>query len=179
MRAQKALCFALILFAAIMSACGGAAPVNTATTNTAVANTTNSNPLETKKTDAEAVTNNAPTLTPVFKAFCAAWVKEDEAALRKIYSQDTIKFFEGQMKADKATGSLVKYLRSTDKVSGEPCEVTNEKIEGDNAVATIRSDKYPTGIKVVFVKEGGEWKMTNKSPALDMKKSAGEANTSK
>ena len=80
------------------------------------------------------------------------------------------------MKAEKEK-SLIKFLED-DKVSGTPCEVTNEEITGDSAVAKIISNKYPNGIPIVFVKENNEWKMTNKSPALDsMKPSANTAKT--
>jgi hypothetical protein len=172
MRSQfKYLSLAVFLLAFLMSGCGGVATPMNSTNSNAVANTANANtgnPLETKKAEPEKVTNNAPTLTPVFKAYCDAWVKNDEAALRKVYSQSTIKFFEDQMKKEKAK-SLTKFLESTDKVSGNPCEVTNEKIEGDKAQALIRSNKYPNGIEIVFVKENGEWKMTNESPALNLK----------
>ncbi|MBK8464789.1 MAG: hypothetical protein IPL32_03080 [Chloracidobacterium sp.] len=181
MRSQVIICFAVAMFAVAMSACGGSPPANSGKNTNTVSvntNTTSNSPLDTKKNEPEAVTNNAPTLTPVFKSFCEAWSKNDEAALRKIYSQDTIKFFEAQMKADKAK-NLLKYLEATDKVSGTPCNVTNEKIDGDKAVATIHSDKYPRGIQVVFVKESGEWKMTNKSPAIDSMKSTANANTTK
>ena len=75
---------------------------------------------------------------------------------------ETIKLFESQMKEDKIK-TLVKFLE-TDEISGKICEVRNEQITGDTAVAEIRADPYPNGLKVVFVKENGEWKMTNKSP---------------
>ncbi len=177
MRSQIVLSLAVGLFSVALASCGGAAPANSNSgANKVNANTTN--PLETKKSEPEKVTNNAPTLTPVFKAYCDAWVKNDEAALRKIYSSDTVKFFEDEMKKEKVK-SLVKFLQATDKVSGDPCEVANEKIDGDKAQARIRSDKYPNGIEVVFVKEDGEWKMTNRSPALDLKKPAAEANSAK
>ena len=70
---------------------------------------------------------------------------------------------------DEKTKSLIKFLED-DKVSGTPCEVTNEVITGDSAVANIISNKYPNGIKIVFVKENGEWKITNRSPSLDAAK---------
>ncbi|MGE3467160.1 MAG: hypothetical protein AB7J13_09520 [Pyrinomonadaceae bacterium] len=158
---------------AVISACGGPA----ANTNT-TANTTNSaNTANTKKEEVAA--NNAPTLTPVFKAFCEAWVKNDEAALRRVYSSDTIKKFEEEMKEEKAK-NLITFLESTDRVSGTPCEVTNEKITGDEAIATIKSDKYPNGIDIVFIKESGEWKMTTRAPTLNSVKPvdpAKESNT--
>jgi hypothetical protein len=79
------------------------------------------------------------------------------------------------MKAEKVA-SLLKYLEN-DKVD-KVCEARNEQITGDKGVAEIKADWCPNGIKIVFVKENGEWKMTNKSPDLEMKSSS-NANTSK
>jgi hypothetical protein len=133
--------------------------------NTTADITTNSNnPLETTKKTPEPVNNNAPTLTPVFKAYCEAKIKNDEAGLRKIYSQATIKHFEEEMKKEKIK-SLTKFL-DVDKVTDKLCEITNEKITGDRAIARIKYDSYPNGIDVVFVKENGEWKMTDESPTF-------------
>lgn len=149
--------------------CGGDKP-NTATNNNAVANTGNSNnPLETTTPTPAQTVNAAPTLSPVFKAYCAAMDKKDEAAIKKLYSSDTLKEFEVQMK-DEGIKSLTKFLEN-DKL-GKKCEIRNEEIKGDTAVAEIRGDSYPNGIKTVFVKENGEWKLTNKSPALDNMKSS-------
>jgi hypothetical protein len=151
---------ALCLFAI---GCGGAA--NTITTNTP-ANTTSANVA--KKDE---MVNAAPTLSPLFKAYCEAWAKKDEAGLRKVYSAETLKMFEEDMKAEKIK-SLLKFLED-DAVSGNVCEVRNEEIQGDKAIAEIRTDTMPNGIKIEFVKENGEWKMTNKSPTVDgVKKSA-------
>jgi hypothetical protein len=85
--------------------------------------------------------------------------KKDEAAIRKFYSSDSIKSFEEQMKAD-GIKSLIKFLE-TDKF-GAKCDIRNEVINGDNATAEIRGDSMPNGMKAVFVKENGEWKITNK-----------------
>ena len=144
----------------VLSGCGGPPAANSNTANKP-ANIAN-NPLETKTPAPDQTTNNAPTLTPVFKAYCEAKVKNDEAGLRKVYASETIKLFESQMKEDKIK-TLVKFLE-TDEITGKICEVRNEQITGDTAVAEIRADPYPNGIKVVFVKENGEWKLTNKSP---------------
>ena len=157
MRNKLVILITLISLAAIISGCGGPTANNGDNTNLAKRDT--NNPV----TPAPP-TNDAPTLTPVFKAYCAAWVKNDEAALRKVYSADTIKSFEEQMKEEKVK-SLMKFLE-VDKVSGTPCEVSNEQINGDKAMGTIRSNKYPRGLTVEFVKEGGEWKLTNRSPSL-------------
>ena len=91
-------------------------------------------------------------------------MKNDEAGLRKIYSEATLKHFEAEMKEEKIK-SLTKFLE-IDKVSDKLCEVSNEKITGDRAVAKIRYDSYPNGIEVVFIKENGDWKMTDESPTF-------------
>lgn len=162
--------------ATFLSACGGTEP----TPNTAANGSTNTNNVgETTKKVPEAMTNNAPTLAPVLKAYCDAWVKNDEAALRKVYSAETIKEFEVEMKEEKAK-SLIKFLESTDKVSGEPCELTNETITGEKAVARMKTNKAPNGMSIEFVKEAGEWKMTNRSPEVTgVKPSAPAANAPK
>jgi predicted lipid-binding transport protein (Tim44 family) len=169
---KKVILFAVILVTTIGSlGCGGTAP----SANKAAANA-NSDPLATTKPKTEEVTNNAPTLSPAVKAYCDAWAKNDEAALRKVYSSDTIKDFEQQMK-DAKEKSLLKFLED-DKVAATPCEATNEQITGDNATVRIVLSIYPKGLKVVFVKENGEWKLTNKVPDIDsVTKSAANANT--
>src|SRR5262245_47222811 len=79
--------------------CGGTGPANNAPANNAAAPPANSNNvLQTTTPTPESTTNNAPTLTPVYKAYCAAVVKKDDAAIRKYYSADTLKSFEEQMK---------------------------------------------------------------------------------
>lgn len=167
----------LIAFAAVTFALSGCAsspaPPNSAMSN--AANTENANtaranannPLGVVTPTPAQTTNNAPTLTPVYKAYCAAMVRKDEPALRKIYSQDTVRYFESEMKAD-GVKSLLEFL-SDDQVTNELCEVRNEQISGDSAVAEIRSQGYPNGIRVVFVKEDGEWKLTNRSPEVPAK----------
>jgi hypothetical protein len=157
----------LFVFIVALSGCGGAANVASNATNGITGGNSNSgtDPLATKTVAPEQASNNAPTLTPVVKAFCSAWVKNDEAALRKVYSAATLKQFESEMKEEKAP-TLIKLLESTDSVKAEPCEASNEKIEGDRATARIKTTRYPNSVEVVFVKEGGEWKMTNEVPSF-------------
>ena len=154
---------ALFLVSVLSFGCGGTANTNNAA-NTPAANTANADKPK------DEMTNAAPTLSPVYKAYCDAWVKKDEAALRKVYSADTIKNFEEDMKTEKIK-SLLKYLED-DAVTGNICEARNEVITGDKGIAEIRADAYPNGIKIEFVKENGEWKMTNKSPTVDAVKPA-------
>ena len=159
---KKALLIITIIAAAIfMAACGEPAAnnANTGDANGANKAVNNADPLAvTTPTPAE-TTNNAPILTPVLKEYCRAKVAKDEAGLRKIYSSDSIKRFEEGMKQDNIR-SLVEYL-SIDDVTAEPCEARNEVINGDNASAEIRLKFAPNGIRNKFVKENGEWKMTD------------------
>ncbi len=160
----------LLAAAALISACGGSTEttnVNNGTANVnanrpANAATNKENPLAAQTATPEATTNNAPTLGPVYKAYCAAWEKKDEKALRTIYSSDTLKAFEQQMKEDNIR-SLTEFL-AEDNASTSLCEARNEKITGDTATAEVRTKGYPNGITVVFVKENGEWKLTNRRP---------------
>ncbi len=161
------LLIATIFTALLFSACGDSTTttnvnVNSNRANNAAPKNTNDNSLTPQTPTPESTTNNAPTLTPVYKAYCAAWVKKDEAALRKIYSSDTIADFEKTMKED-GIKSLVDFL-SDDKASNELCEARNEKITGDTATAEVKTLGYPNGIMIVFVKENGEWKLTNRRP---------------
>lgn len=144
------------------AACGTETPDNSnankaAETNTAPAGTPYpaATPL--------AKENEAPTLTPVFKAYCEATVKKDIDGLKKIWSSDTLKAFEQDAKEQNVS---INELMIDENVTLELCDVLNEKIEGDKASAYIRSGTYPNGIDVLFVKEDGEWKLTTISPSV-------------
>jgi len=159
----------LFAVATLISACGGT--VETTNVINANANANANRPANAANRDRslqpetptpEATTNNAPTLAPVYKAYCAAWEKKDEKALRGVYSSDTLQAFEQKMKEDNIR-SLSEFL-AEDNASTSLCEARNEKITGDTATAEVRTKGYPNGITVVFVKENGEWKLTNRRP---------------
>lgn len=135
-------------------------PANSNTANSAGANNASNDPTAVTTPTPDQVTNNAPTLTPVYKAYCAAVVKKDDAALRKVWTADSIKFFEDEMKAE-GIKSLHELM---DKVTNEVCEVSNERFKGDKAVGKVKNVSYPNGFDVLFVKENGEWKMSNIAP---------------
>lgn len=176
---------AIAAAASIAVGCGGPTVetnVNVNTSNATVVNAVNANGANTTSGLGEATptpvatTNNAPTLSPVYKAYCAAVVDKNEAAIRNSYSKDTLAFFEKEMKAD-GIKTLSEYL-SGDGVTKESCQVTNEKIDGNSAVARIQSAGYPRGIDIIFLKEGGEWKLTNRSPEVNMSTKAAVPPTS-
>jgi len=182
MRFQVLIFCTVVIFSLLLTGCPGNPP---ATDNSAVK--TNSNVSGNTGPDnrfipttptPETTNNEAPTLKATFLAYCDAKTKKDEAALRKVYSQATLKQFETEMKEENEK-SLVKYLE-VDQVSNKVCEIRNEKIEGDTGVAEVKTEGMPNGVKIKFVKENGEWKMTNEVPGFeDMKKSASNSNTAK
>lgn len=175
----KLLFFTTFLtFALLTIGCGGGNEpanknqnaVNAPNTNTTT-KTNSENPLETTKTPEIATTNNAPTLTPVVKAYCEAMIKKDNAALQKVHSKETLMGYEKDMK-DAKKASLAEFLFDLDPIKDvNQCSARNEKIEGDKAVAEIRNENMPNGAKIEFVKENGEWKLTNK-PVFDAVKPA-------
>ncbi len=182
----KAIIFTFFLtFSLLTFGCGGSEEVNknqnanSANTNTPIKTNANDT-LGTTKTPEAATTNDAPTLTPVIKAYCEAIIKKDDAALHKIHSRETLMVFEKDMKEENIK-SLAEFLSKLDPIKDiNQCTARNEKIEGDKAVAEIRTETMPNGIRVEFVKENGEWKLTNKSPEFDaIKESATNSNSAK
>ena len=83
----------LLTSAALFSACGGSnAPANSTNTNAAnnaaVANS--NNPLAATTPTPEQTTNDAPTLTPVVRAYYDASRARTAAAMRKVLSKDFV-----------------------------------------------------------------------------------------
>lgn len=170
MRFQITLLTIVLSLTILFAGCGGAATTNTTTNtnapaNVAVVKNTN-NPLATNSAPAETTANNAPTVAPTVTAFYEALKKKDDAALRKVYSQATLKSLEEDMK-DEGAKSLVAFITELEPAPDKPFEVRNEQIQGETAIAEIKGGAYPNGIKIKFIKENGEWKMTNESPAFD------------
>src|SRR5687767_202579 len=83
--------------------------------NSAAAETNAPPAFNTTKQPEAPTTNNAPTLTPVVMAYYEALKKKDEAALRKLYSQKTLKTMEADMKTDEIS-SLVEFIYTTETV---------------------------------------------------------------
>ena len=176
--------FYILLFLTIfLISCGTPENFNTAVnTNSAGANAVianANNPLSTTKTPEAATANDAPTLAPIVQNYYAALQKKDDAALRKIYSRETLKSLEADMR-DENKRSLVEFITELEPVPDTPFTVRNEQIQGDTAVAEMRGGSYPNGIKIKFVRENGEWKLTNESPEIQsVKQSSGNANSAK
>ena len=185
--------YILLFFTIFLISCGTSdTPTNTANTNPANTNAaiggggaadspinTTNNPLNTTRTPEAATINNAPTLAPVVQRYYEALKKKDDAALKKIYSQATLKTLEIDMKLEKKT-SLAEFITELEPVPDAPFTVRNEQIQGDAGVAEMRGGSYPNGIKIKFVKENGEWKMTNESPEIQsVQQSTANSNSAK
>ncbi len=181
MRFQILIFSSILIFTIILTGCPGNSPTTNGNSTNVPANVANNsianNGLNTTVKTPASTTNDAPTIAPVFKAYCDAMTKKDEAAIRKLYSTATLKSLEADMKAENQK-SLVKYLEA-DQVSNKLCEVRNEKIQGDTAIAEVKTEGAPNGFAIKFVKENGEWKITTESPELDsVKNSVSDANKS-
>lgn len=183
MRIQILFFCTILTFSIILTGCPGEAPKTNTNSNANLTSVSDPNKpansaMNTTKTPTEATTNDAPTLTPVYKAYCDAMTKKDDAALRKVFSAATLKSFEEDMKAENEK-SLSKHLEA-DQVSNKLCEIRNEKIEGDAAIAEVKNEGAPNGYKVKFVKENGEWKLTTDFPDFNaVKKSAENSNSAR
>src|SRR5688572_5468156 len=162
MKLNTALLILILIFAIFSFACGDTdTNANTNAANASVAKANTNNPIQATTVAPEQTTNNAPTLSPVFKAYCDAMEKKNDAAIRKVYSKDTLEEFQKDMKAE-GSKTLVEYL-STNQVTTALCDIRNEVITGDTAIAEVKTAGMPNGAKIVFVKEAAEWKITNRS----------------
>lgn len=167
MNFNKSAILIIVIFLITFAGCGGTDPANNSANNPAkntVANggANNANSGITTNTKPEtATTNDAPTLAPVLQGYYAALKNKDENALKKVLSQDFVKSVQTDMKNEKETGNMAAYMAKNDQVQDKPVEVRNEKIEGDKASAELKSETYVNWTKFNFVKEGGEWKLTN------------------
>lgn len=125
-----------------------------------------------KKAEAPEI-NKAQTLASVVTAYGEALKTKNDAALRKVLSASTVKGWEDEMKSDGKT-KLAEYIASSEYVEGKPYEVRNEEVKGDEAVAEIKGGSFGVWSKIKFVKENGEWKMTDESPEFEGVKNAAD-----
>lgn len=170
MRFNKFLILLSVFSFLFLAACGGSEPPNKSanansinTVNGNIAQTNANNPVAATTPTPAQTTNNAETISPVVAAWYQALKTKNDVALRKIYSKDTLESLEKDMKAEGKT-SLVEFITETEPVPPQPYEARNEQIQGDVAVAEIRGGSFPNGIRIQFVKENGEWKMTTINP---------------
>jgi len=113
----------------------------------------------------EETANQADTVAPTIKAYCDAMTRKSDAALRAVYSSASLKELDGKIRAGGYKG-LADYFEA-EQVSNRLCEVRNEVITGDIAIAELKTEGAPNGFKVKLVREAGAWKLTTESPELD------------
>lgn len=156
----------LLLSVFALTGCGDSAPGPNTASNGARSNSNAEGGLGSVPAGGgESTLNRAETVSPVLKAFCDAMTRKDETALRSVYSSASLKDLDAKVR-DSGTKTIVAYLEA-EQISNKLCEVRNEKITGDTAIAELRTEGAPNGFKVKLVKEGGAWKLTNESPDLE------------
>ncbi|MGI8813262.1 MAG: hypothetical protein ACR2IH_12160, partial [Pyrinomonadaceae bacterium] len=99
---------------------------NTVAVNKNAEKANSANPLGVTTPTPEATTNDAPTLTPVVRAFYDALKKKDDAALKQVLSQDFIARVQSDMK-DENRKDMAAFMAELDRVPEKPVEVRNEK----------------------------------------------------
>lgn len=169
--------FAFFLLAVVTAAgCGGGQGTDSTSENGSPSATPASSPSEdssggTTKSPEPDKKKEAVTLKPVVDTFCKAMRDKDEAGLRSVYSRATLRSFESDMRSD-GIATLAEFLSS--EPVGDKCGVANERIQGDVGEALVTTQTYPNGIMIKFVKENGEWKMTNQSSDFDSVRKGGK-----
>lgn len=156
--------FTVVIVCCIAAAgCGGSEPTaNGSNSNSANAASqpASGEVLETTKKPEAATSNNAPTLAPVVHAYYDALRTKDAAAVRKIMAADFLRTTEADMKAENRT-DIVAFLTEFDKLPENKMEVRNEQITGNRGVAQVKGGVYSDWANLVFVNEGGGWKISN------------------
>ena len=174
MRNQVIFLTAILILTVFLTGCPSGEPknpLNASNTTPSVNNTntgaqqTNNNPTNPNaiatpvRTPEQATTNNAPTFAPIVASYYEAIKKKDDAGIRKVLSAAHVKQLEEDMKAEKQT-SLGAYLNSIEDLK-TPVQVRNEQISGDKGTAELKGGAYLNWTKFPFVKENGEWKISN------------------
>ncbi len=104
--------------------------------------------------------NNAPVLGSLFSQYCEALKRKDDDKIVQLVSKSTLALYREAM-AEEKISSLTKYLE--DDV-GDNCTTKNEFFDGNRATAMIFSSSMPKGLAILFEKEDGVWKITNRTP---------------
>ncbi|MEZ5344255.1 MAG: hypothetical protein R2681_01755 [Pyrinomonadaceae bacterium] len=169
MRSQNLLFIFIFTITLFLLGCPGEEPstpsnngdVSESNLNSTQNNASNTNnPLKTEAEPPRTEEKVAETLKPVVDSYCAALKKGDDTALKSVYSQATWSALTADAKSEGK--SVSKYLKDSEPI-GNQCKVINERIAGNVAEAIVITQTYPAGVPLKFVKENGNWKMTNQS----------------
>jgi hypothetical protein len=158
----------ILIISTLLISCGGNPSTTTNTNSTAGNNApvkANSNsPVSTTKTPEPPKTNEGATLAPIVQAYFEALKRKDEAAAKKLLSAAALKYYEEEAKLEKKTWFA--YVLEDSHPVEEKREVRNETISGDRGVVEIKGGNLGVFTKVVFVKEGGEWKFASEADKI-------------
>jgi len=165
MRFKTTLVISIIAIGFAMAGCGGSEPTANVTNSNVVANTNTAPPsnagLETNKKPEAVTTNDAPTLAPVVHAYYDALKKKDSAGVRSVMEREFLQSTEADMKAEKKI-DIIAFLTEFDKLPENKMEVRNERITGTTGVAEVKGGSYAGWRPIVFINEGGKWKISNR-----------------
>lgn len=99
-----------------------------------------------------------PTPTATFKAFYDAFRKTDIPTMKANVSQGSIALGEQMAKFREQT--LDEWIKAHPGTDYEPNpDVRNERIDGDTATLEVKATKVDKWSTVMFVREGGRWKI--------------------
>ena len=167
MRLKVIISFAVLSLAVVIAGCGDSSTMsNTGNTNVANTNGAGTNTgavnsvLEPTKAPVAATTNDAPTLGPVVHAYYDALKRKDAAAVRKVMSQGFLQSTESDMQAE-GKSDIIVALTEFDKLPQNKMEVRNEQISGTRGTAQVKGGSYIDWTPMVFINEGGGWKISN------------------
>ena len=114
----------------------------------------------------QTVTNTAPTLGPVIRAYYDALKRNDDAAVARTLSSRYLSSIKRDMKTAKRK-DLAAFLAETDYRDGSPpIEVKDEAFEGNQGSAQVRGSFYKSWVPIGFVKEKGTWRLSGEVPRI-------------
>jgi hypothetical protein len=112
----------------------------------------------------QTVSNTAPTLGPVIRAYYEALRKNDDAGLSRVLSSKFLSQIKEDMKRDREK-SIARYIAATDYRKGmPPVQVKDEIIVGDKGTAKVKGMPYKNWTPIGFVKENGTWRLSSENP---------------
>lgn len=145
-------------------ACGSATPAETTKTN-APANTAPANQTKTEtktdiKTETKTATLRQSTPTEAGESFFNAMKAKDAAAFKQLMSKDSLEILEAAASEKKMTlDDLLTKQFFPNTPMPAAFEQRGEKITGDKATTEMKDEKGEWS-PMIFVKEGGVWKVS-------------------
>lgn len=145
----------LILLASVAllaTACSKAANTNNANTTS-----TNSSSTSTSTSSTSSTTGSSSSPIAAYKAFQEANRKKDYEGVKRIFSKGSLVMITEEAKKQNKT--LDEFVKQQVDSGKNDEEVSNEKIDGDNATIDLKDKNGTSSITLPMVKEDGEWKI--------------------